>query len=221
MIGGRDLSEKEIFDKLAACVLTYDIDGVKAATKQAIKDGIDPLSAIQDGLAKGLKAVGERFGDGEAFLTDLMMAAEVMSAALEILRPELVKSNREVKSIGKVEIGTVQGDVHDIGKNLVAALLVANGFEVIDLGVDVSLDKFVEAAKAKNPDIVGLSSLMSTTMTEQKKVLDALRTERLLVKILVGGAPVTKEWAQKIGADGTASDANEAAKLALSLMKTK
>jgi methylmalonyl-CoA mutase cobalamin-binding domain/chain len=132
----------------------------------------------------------------------------------------LAKSNREVKSIGKVVIGTVQGDVHDIGKNVVAALLVANGFEVIDLGVDVSLDKFVEAAQAKNPDIVGLSSLMSTTMTEQKKVLDALRTERLPVKILVGGALVTKEWAQKIGADGTASDANEAAKLALSLMKT-
>lgn len=221
MKGGNNLSEKETFDKLATCVLTSDIDGVKAAAKQAIKDGIDPLSAIQDGLAKGLKAVGERFGDGEAFLTDLMMAAQVMSAALEILRPELVKSNRDVKSIGKVEIGTVQGDVHDIGKNLVAALLVANGFEVIDLGVDVSLEKFVEAAQTKNPDIVGLSSLMSTTMTEQKKILDALRTERLPVKILVGGAPVTEEWAKKIGADGTASDANEAAKLALSLMKTK
>lgn len=214
------MSEKETLDKLATCILTYDIDGVKAAAKEAIKDGIDPVSAIQNGLAKGLKAVGDRFGDGEAFLTDLMMAAEVMNAALEILRPQLAKSNREIKTSGKVVIGTVQGDVHDIGKNVVAALLAANGFEVIDLGVDVSLDKFVGAVKEKNPDIVGLSSLMSTTMTEQRKVVDELRTQGLYVKVLVGGAPVTQEWAKKIGADGTARDAGEAAKLALSLMKT-
>ena len=199
--------------------MNYDVDGAKDAAREAIKSGVDPVNAVENGLAKGLKAVGDKFGDGEVFLTELMLAAQAMFASLEILKPEMMKSGRGFKSSGKVVIGTVQGDMHDIGKNVVASLLIANGFEVIDLGVDVSAEKFVEAVKEKKPDMVGLSSLMTTTMSEQKKVIDAFKEDSLIVKVLVGGAPITKEWAERIGADGTASDASEAAKLALNLMK--
>jgi corrinoid protein of di/trimethylamine methyltransferase len=213
------LSQKAILEKLADCVSNYDIDGTKIVAEEVIKHGINPVNAVENGLAKGLRVVGDKFGDGGVFLTELMMAAEAMFAGLEILKPELTKSKMEAKSSGRVVIGTVQGDIHDLGKNIVAVMLVANGFEVIDLGVDVPVDKFVEAVKEKKPDMVGLSSLMTTTMVEQEKVIEALRGEDLNVKVLVGGAPITGEWAEKIGADGAAGDASEAAKVALALMK--
>jgi corrinoid protein of di/trimethylamine methyltransferase len=200
-------------------VSNYNVDGARDAAREAIKAALDPVDAVENGLAKGLKVVGDKFGDGEVFLTELMSAAQAMSAGLEVLKPEMAKLGREVKSSGKIIIGTVQGDVHDIGKNVVASLLVANGFEVMDLGVDVPAEKFVEGVKEKKPDMIGLSSLMTTTMSEQKKIIDTLKDERLRVKVLVGGAPITKEWAERIGADGTASDASEAALVALNLMK--
>ena len=213
------MSETEILRKLADKVLNYDIQGAKEAAREAIQCGVDPVNAVDNGLAKGLKVVGDKFGDGEVFLTELMLAGQAMSAGLEILKPEMAKSSRGVRSAGRIVLGTVQGDMHDIGKNVVASLLIANGFEVIDLGVDVPAEKFVDVVKERKPDMVGLSSLMTTTMPEQKKVVETLKDEGLRVKVLVGGAPITKEWAERIGADGTASDASEAALVALNLMK--
>jgi corrinoid protein of di/trimethylamine methyltransferase len=213
------LSKNEILERLSNSVSSYNIDGARDAAREAIQAALDPVDAIENGLAKGLKLVGDKFGDGEVFLTELMSAAQAMSAGLEVLKPEMAKSGREVKSSGKIIIGTVQGDMHDIGKNVVASLLVANGFEVMDLGVDVPAEKFLEGVKERKPDMIGLSSLMTTTMPEQKKIIEALKDEGLRVKVLVGGAPITKEWAEKIGADGTARDASEAAHVALNLMK--
>jgi corrinoid protein of di/trimethylamine methyltransferase len=213
-------AEEIILNKLANAILKYDPDAAVEAAKEALDSGVDPVKAIEDGLAKGLRIVGERFGSGEAFLAELVVAAEAMKQALKVLEPAISKSSKEKKTLGKVLIGTVEGDIHDIGKNIVSTLLMVTGFEVIDLGVDVPTQKFVEKVKEVKPHILALSALMTTTMTKMEDVIEALKKEGLRdkVKIIVGGAPTSKKWAEEIGADGHGADAMEAVQVVKKLI---
>ncbi|MEM2137234.1 MAG: corrinoid protein [Candidatus Methanomethylicia archaeon] len=209
-----------ILGKLINAILDYDIDGAVKAAEEAINAGLDPIDAIENGLAEGIRIVGEKFEAGEVFLTELAIAAEAMKAALKILEPLILSSGKERKSLGKVVIGTVEGDIHDIGKNIVSIFLMASGFEVIDLGADVPVELFVEKVKEVKPDIVAMSALMTTTMVKMMDVIKALEREGLRdrVKVMIGGAPTSKEWAREIGADGHGSDAIEAVEVAKKFM---
>jgi len=201
--------EKEILEKLRDCVVNLDIEGIQEACKEAIEAGIPAYKAISDGMAKGMNIVGQKYENNEYFLAELIMAGETMKEGMKILEPHL--KSADVKKIGKVIIGTVRGDLHDIGKNIVITLLESAGFEVIDLGVDVPPEKFVEAVREHKPDILGMSALLTTTMLEMENTIKALKEAGLRdkVKIIIGGAPITPEYAEKIGADAAARDAVE------------
>ncbi|MBS7642907.1 MAG: corrinoid protein [Candidatus Bathyarchaeia archaeon] len=198
---------EEILARLRDCIVNFDIDGIKDAAREAIEAGIPAYEAIMEGMAKGMDIVGRKYEEGEYFLAELIMAGETMKEGMKILEPYLKAG--DIPKLGRVVIGTVEGDLHDIGKNIVVTLLSASGFDVIDLGVDVTADKFVEAVKQYKPDIVGMSALLTTTMVNMKKVIEALKEAGLRdsVKIIVGGAPLTEEFAKEIGADGYAPDA--------------
>jgi corrinoid protein of di/trimethylamine methyltransferase len=206
------LSSREIIEKLESAVESYDEVAARKAAQEALVKDIDPAVAIKDGLMKGLLNMGDKWAKGEAFITEVMLAATALKAGLDILEPALKQKGKEIETVGKVVIGTVQGDIHDIGKSIVAAMLKAVGFEVQDLGVDVSSEKFVEAVKKYNPQIVGMSALLTTSMLEQRKLIEGLSEAGLRdkVRVLVGGAPVTKAWASEIGADAYGEDAFEA-----------
>jgi 5-methyltetrahydrofolate--homocysteine methyltransferase len=210
----------ELFAALRQSVI--DGDAVQSATlaQQALDDGVPPLDAIEIGLVPGLSYVGEQFGEGELFLPDMMLAARAMQKAMDILEPELQAQSAQRKIAGRVVIGTVKGDIHEIGKNLVGMMLSTSGFEVHDLGVDVAPDRFVEAAKEHDADIVGVSALLTTTMAGQRTVVEALVTAGLRerVRVIVGGAPASESWAKEIGADGYSEDAIGAVALARKLM---
>jgi corrinoid protein of di/trimethylamine methyltransferase len=207
--------------ELCEAVVSGDVDAVAGAAKEAVRKRVDPVKAIENGLSKGAKIIGDRFESLEIFLPDLLVAAEAMKAGLEILLAEIPKDKTLRK--GTVVCGTVRGDVHEIGKRIVAALLQANGFEVYDLGADVPSSKFIEEAGRVRADIIGLSALMSSTLGAQKDVIDYLKAvgERKKYIVMVGGGPTTQEWADQIGADGYAKTAPEAVKLATKLVKTK
>ncbi len=198
-----------------------DQDAAAATAQQAIDEGLDPLVAIDEGYVPGLSYVGSCFTSGEMYLPDMMLAARAMKSAMAVLEPVLAERAQERRVRGKVVIGTVKGDIHEIGKNLVGTMLSASGFEVHDLGVDVAPEKFVEAAQQYDADIVGVSALLTTTMTGQRKVVESLAEAGLRpgVKVIVGGAPVTKAWAAEIGADGYSEDAVGAVNLATKLME--
>lgn len=187
-------------------------------TKEAIAEGIDPQTIINDYMAKAMEEVGARFESGNAFVPELLLAARAMKGSLELLKPLLSAGN--VPRQGIAVIGTVKGDLHDIGKNLVASMLEGCGFDVINLGVDVSTDKFVSAVREKNAQLVCLSALLTTTMNQMKEVIDALEQANLRdrVKVMVGGAPVNDAFAKQIGADGYSDNANSAVSLAKSLI---
>ena len=206
------MSSREIIEKLESAVESYDEVAARKAAQEALAKDIDPAEAIKDGLMKGLLNMGEKWAKGEAFITEVMLAATALKAGLDILEPALRQKGKRIETVGKVVIGTVQGDIHDIGKSIVAAMLKAVGFEVQDLGVDVSSEKFVEAVKKFNPQIVGMSALLTTSMLEQRKLIEGLSEAGLRdkVRVLVGGAPVTKAWASEIGADAYGEDAFEA-----------
>lgn len=189
---------------------------------QAISSDVQPLEVINAGLMPGMNIVGQKFQSGEYFLPHVMIAADAMKKAMAILEP-LLQVGQQASSTGTIVIGTVQGDIHEIGKNLVATMLSANGFKVIDLGVDVPLEKFIQIARETQADIIGLSALLTTTMTLQREVIAALKSDATLgkVKVIVGGAPVSKSWAESIGAQGYAEDAISAVELVKSLMMTK
>jgi corrinoid protein of di/trimethylamine methyltransferase len=203
------MRKQEVLARLRDCVVNLDIDGVKRAAKEAIDAGVTPYEAIMEGMAKGMEVVGQKYEAGEYFLAELIMAGETMKEGLSVLQPYM--KTGDMKHIGKVVIGTVEGDLHDIGKNVVITLLTASGFEVIDLGVDVPAEKFVEAVKQYKPDIVAMSALLTTTMVNMAKVIKALEQAGLRdkVKIIVGGAPLTEEYAKQIGADAYGRDAVE------------
>ncbi len=215
------MSEGELLRKLSEAVVACDRDTVVKAAKEAIEKGLDPVKAIEKGLSQGAITVGEKFDRLEIFLTDLMMAAEAMKAGLDILLP-LISEEKALKK-GTVVCGTVKGDIHDIGKNILAALFSANGFDVHDLGVDVFTSKFIEEAEKVGADIIALSALMSSTIGGQKDVIDYLREtgKREKFIVMVGGGPTTREWTEEIGADGYAETATEAVKVAFELIEKK
>lgn len=187
-------------------------------TNQAIAEGVEPQAIINGYMIKAMEEVGQRFQRGEAFVPNLLMAARAMKGSLDILKP-LMKGDAST-SLGKVVIGTVKGDLHDIGKNLVASMLEGCWFEVINLGVDVGSEKFIEAVKENKADILCLSALLTTTMNYMKEVIDALQAAGMRdeVKVMVGGAPVTNAFAQQVGADGYSEDASEAVAVARKLV---
>jgi len=209
-----------ILKQLSEAVRDYDNDRARRFAEKAVEQGIDPVVALEEGLAKALRDVGDLFGQGEAFITELIAAAQAMEAGAEILNKEIARRGASRKSVGRFLIGTVKGDIHSIGKNIVATMLQAAGFEIFDLGVDVPTEIFVEKVKELSPDILGLSALMTTTMAMQREVIAALRDAgvRQEVKVVVGGAPVTAKWAAEIGADACGYDADHAVDVALRLM---
>jgi corrinoid protein of di/trimethylamine methyltransferase len=211
---------EELFQKMSQSVLDGDSDAAEALAKQAVDAGIDPLDAINKGFVIGVNQVGENFACGNAFLPELVMAGEAMKAAVAVLEPEMKKRGTARKILGKVGLATVQGDIHEIGKTLVGTMLSASGFEVHDLGVDVPSEKILAKVKEVDADLVGLSALLTTTMVKQREVVEALDKEglRRKVKVMVGGAPVTREWVQKIEADGYSEDAIGAVAVAKQLV---
>lgn len=211
---------KELFDKMKAAVLEGEEDEAVSLAKQALAEKMDLKTVMDEGFLKGIQEAGRLFADGDYFLPDLVCSADAMKSALAVLDVELKKPASGFVSKGKVVMTTVQGDVHDIGKIIVAAMLTANGYEVHDLGVDVPNEEVLEAIDEIKPDVVGLSALLTTTMVEQKNIIDALKTsgKRNAVKVIVGGAPVTHEWANKIGADGYSDDAISAVALVNDLL---
>ena len=211
---------QEFFERMKRSIIEGDPDRARELSERSLKEGISPLDSINHGFVPGLNAVGEQFEQGEMFLPDLVLAGEAMKSAAAILEPEIQKAGMARESLGRVILGTVKGDIHEIGKTLVGTMLSASGFEVFDLGVDVPTEKFAEKAKEWKADIVGVSALLTTTMTGQKEVVKALERcgLRPQVKVIVGGAPVTQSWANEIGADGYGKDALATVALAKSLL---
>ena len=203
---------------LIDAVIAGNANGAKALAEAALAEDVAPATIVNEGLIAAMGVVGERFGRGEIYVPEMLLSARAMTTALAILEPLMSKS--DVGSRGTVVIGTVKGDVHDIGKNIVAIMLKGSGFTVHDLGVDVPAERFVGAIKEHQPDVVGLSALLTTTMPGMRSVMDALVAAgvRDEVKVLVGGAPVTEEFALSIGADGYGKDAGEAAERAKQLI---
>ncbi len=202
---------------LADAVIKGDQNTAVEITKAALGEGTPAKSVLDDGLIAGMDVIGSRFKKNEVYIPEVLIAARAMKMAMEILEPELAKAG--VEPLGKCLIGTVQGDLHDIGKNLVAMMLKGAGFEVVDLGVDVEPEKFVEQVKAADAHVVvGMSALLTTTMPGMEKTLKALRDAGVSAKIMVGGAPVTQDYADRIGADGFAADAASAVDVAKSLV---
>ncbi|MBZ5679550.1 MAG: corrinoid protein [Acidobacteriia bacterium] len=213
----------DTFSAMRQSIIDGAPDTASDLAQQAVAAGIAPLEAINNGYVPGMHAVGEQFAQGKMYLPDMMASAEAMRAAMAVLDPELKKLGTERPMAGVVVLGTTQGDIHEIGKILVGTLLSAHGFRVHDLGVDVAGVEFAVKARELSADIVGVSALLTTTMRNQKCVVEALEQAglRSQVKVMVGGAPVTRRWAEEIGADGYAKDAMSAVALARSLMELK
>ncbi len=209
-----------LFDEMADAIEWLDDEKAIELVDTALKSGIDPVDIIEKGFSKGLKVVGDRFGNDEAFLTELVAAANIMEEVSNKLADVLSASQKKVERKGTIIIGTVEGDVHTIGKNILKSLLEVNGFKVFDLGEDVPAHVFVEKVRELKPGILGLSALMTTTITEQRQVIQSLTDAgiRDTVKVMVGGAAVTEKWSEGIGADGYAENATDAVQIALNLI---
>jgi 5-methyltetrahydrofolate--homocysteine methyltransferase len=201
---------------LAEAIIKGDQNTAVKLTKAALDESTKAEKILNEGLIAGMDVIGARFKKNEVYIPEVLIAARAMKSAMEILAPALAKAG--VKPIGKFIIGTVQGDLHDIGKNLVAMMMKGAGFEVIDLGVDVSPEKFVEQSKARSVNLVGISALLTTTMPAMEKAVKALKNAGVPVKIMIGGAPVTQGYADKIGADAYAADAASAVDKAKTLV---
>jgi len=201
---------------LAEAVIKGDPNTAVTITKQAIAEKMPAGDILKKGLIAGMDVVGARFKNNEVYIPEVLIAARAMKMAMQVLEPELVKAG--VKPVGKFVVGTVQGDLHDIGKNLVAMMMKGAGFEVIDLGVDVTSEKFVEKAKAAGAQLVGISALLTTTMPKMEKTIKDLKSAGFKVKVMIGGAPVTQNYADKVGADGYAADAATAVDVAKRLI---
>jgi corrinoid protein of di/trimethylamine methyltransferase len=211
---------EELYKKMAQSVIEGDDDEAGALAQQALEAGVEPLDAINKGYTAGMDVVGELFATGEYFLPDLILGGEAMKAALAVLEPALKARGEAREVLGTVVLGSVKGDIHEIGKALVGTMLSANGFEVYDLGIDIASGEFVTKAQEYNADIVALSALLTTTMLHQREVIELLAEAGLRdrVKVMVGGSPVTPEWAEQIGAEGFAEDAATAVGVAKRLM---
>lgn len=210
---------EEIRKKLKQAVIDGEAEQTAELARQGLDQGLDPLVLINEGLTPGMNRIGELFSSGEFFLPDLVIGGDAMKAALAILEPALVgNQNREI--VGRVVLGTVEGDIHEIGKTLVGIMLTANGFDVDDIGADKSAAEFVAAVKENGATLVGASALLTTTMAEQQRIIEALEEAGLRdqVKVMIGGAPVSQSWADNIGADGYAANAISAVDLAFRLI---
>ena len=212
--------EEEILQSLSEAVLNFDADAAIDAARASVEAKIDPVKAIEEGLAKGLRVVGDRFEAGELWLPHLVLGAEALEAAVKVLEEHMALEDLESTSRGTVVIGTVEGDIHDLGLRIVASMLRANGFRVYDIGCNAHTLNFIEKAKEVRADIIAASSLMTTTMPFMKDLVEALETSgiRGQYKVMVGGGPVTKELAKAIGADGYGKDAAEAVQVAKELV---
>jgi 5-methyltetrahydrofolate--homocysteine methyltransferase len=204
------------FKALADAIIKGDQNAAVEITKAALDEGTAAKSVLDDGLIAGMDVVGARFKKNEVYIPEVLISARAMKSAMEVLEPELAAAG--VEPVGKFMIGTVQGDLHDIGKNLVAMMLKGAGFDVIDIGIDIAPDVFVEKAKATEAPLIGMSALLTTTMPALDKTLKAMKDAGITAKILIGGAPVTQGYADKIGADGYAPDAASAVDVAKSLL---
>jgi corrinoid protein of di/trimethylamine methyltransferase len=206
------MPDDRLYEQMAQAVIDGLPDKARQLAEQALSQGIDPLEAINRGYKPGMDTVGEGFANGELFIPDLMMSGEAMKAAIAALEGELIKRKQQRDVLGRVVIGTVQGDIHEIGKTLVATMLAANGFEVHDLGVDVSAQRFVDKVREVEADVLGLSALLTTTILNQETVILTLKEAGLRdrVKVIIGGVPASAEWAEEIGADAYAENATEA-----------
>ena len=211
---------EELFKAMAQSVVEGDADKASELAGQALAKGMAPLDAINQGFVLGVNEVGRQYSCGDMYLPDLVMAGEAMKAAVNTLEPEMNRRGTARQVLGKVVIGTIQGDIHDIGKTLVGTMLSAAGFQVYDLGVDVPVMMLVEKAREVNADIIGVSALLTTTMVRQRDVVEALEDLglRSQIKVMVGGAPVTGEWVKEIGADGYSEDAIGAVQVARRLL---
>lgn len=209
--------KQSILTELETSVKTLQQDAAVEAAKKAVAENVSPVEAIEHGLAKGIREVGEKFARKEMFVVELIYAASIMEEAIKVLEPALKASKEKRHSEGAFVLGTVAGDIHDIGKNLVRIMLEAGGYEVHDIGKDVPTESFVSKAKDVNAGIVGASSLMTTTVEVQKELVDALRAAGVNAPLMVGGAAVSEEWAKEIGAHYS-SDANSAVVMAKQLL---
>ncbi len=208
---------------MAEAIVNLDKDKALLLANRAIDEKMNLLDVIEKGFGEGIRKVGELWDEGEFFLPELMAGAQIMQAAVDQLTPHLQASGSEFQSSGKIVLATIEGDIHSIGKTIVGTMLRANGFEVIDLGTDVKAEKIVDEAITVGADIVGVSTLLTTTMQNQKKVVEILEEKKARgdIKIMLGGAPVTKSWVEECGADGYAENAVEAIKLTKMLMSEK
>lgn len=217
---GKTQMSQELLQAMRQSIIDGAAEHAIELAQRALQAGVDPLQAVNGGFVPGVDYVGEQFAARQMFLPDLVMAAEAMKAGIGVLEPEMRRRGRQREFLGRVVLGTVKGDIHEIGKTLVGILLSAAGFEVVDLGVNVTAESFAAKAGELQADIVGVSSLLTTTMALQRGVVEALERAQLRprVKIIVGGAPVTRKWAEEIGADGYGKDAVGAVALAKSLV---
>ena len=215
------MANDRLFEEMTNAVIAGLPEQARELAETALCTGIDPLDAIEKGFKPGMDVVGEGFAKGELFIPDLMMSGEAMKAAIAALEPEMLKRKQQRQVLGKVVIGTVLGDIHEIGKTLVATMLAADGFEVHDLGVDVAPQQFLDAVRQFDADVVGLSALLTTTLLNQEAVIAALEEAGLRdrVKVIVGGVPAGPEWAKEIGADAYAENATEAVGVVKRLMQ--
>ncbi len=202
--------------ELGESIIRGDQNKALEITKQALDEGMAPEAILNDGLISGMNIIGARFKNNEVYIPEVLIAARAMKTAMEILEPKLVEAG--VEPLAKAAIGTVQGDLHDIGKNLVVMMLKGAGFEVVDMGVDVTSEAFVKTAKESGATVIGMSALLTTTMPAMEKAIQAIKDAGVDVKIMIGGAPVTQAYADKIGADGYAADAASAVDVAKALV---
>jgi len=201
---------------IAEALIRGDRDTVVKLVNQAVKEGVGADAILNEGLVAGMDVVGRKFKNNEFYVPEVLIAARAMNAGMEIIQPILVRTG--AKPVATVVIGTVKGDLHDIGKNLVGMMLKGGGFKVVDAGIDVSPERFVQLAQEAGAEIIGLSALLTTTMTQMPKVIEAVKEAGLAAKVMIGGAPITQDYADEIGADGYAPDAASAVDLVRSLL---
>lgn len=217
------MDKNQILETLCQKVIDGDIDGIKELSSEALENGVEPLEILERGISKGMETVGKRFETGEAFLPELLLAADAFSSAMEVVSPALEARNDTVAKIGKVLLATVKGDVHNLGKNILATVLETNGFEVVDIGVDQDTLTIIDAAQKNKVDVIGLSAVMTTTMPHQKELINTLNEMNLRNEfiVMVGGGPVSQKWADEIGADGYGKTAMDAVSIAAKKIKAK
>ncbi len=205
-------ADEKYFDELAQSIIDGEEEDCLRVIKEGLANGMDPLEAVEKGLAKGINKIGDDFAEEIVFLPELIIAADVMKAGMKILDEKIEASGKERKSLGKIVLGTVKGDIHDIGKSVVGAVLQANGFDVIDLGTDVEEDTYIQAVLENNADCLGMSTLLTLPLMTMGVVIEKMEEKGLRrdVKVIVGGCPVTQEFADEIGADAVGFDAKDA-----------